>query len=87
MLAFRRARQVGLGIQETLQLAAGVATAGRKPALALLSDGLPRDQHPLANTACPGRPAEPPLGAAGMKGQEGGILGAGVDGTPAAAKS
>ena len=56
MLVFQGAGCGGLGIQETL------AMAERKPAWALLSDGLPGDQCPLANMACPGCPAGPPRG-------------------------
>lgn len=53
----------------------------RKPALALLLDGLPTDWCLLANKACPGFPARPPQGGTGMRGQKGGILGGGAKGT------
>lgn len=54
VLVFPGAGGAGLGIQETLGLAAGMARAGRKPA----QDGCPHpgwdpwDQYPLSRVPC-----------------------------------
>lgn len=72
----------GLG-SRSLGLAAGMTMAGRKPARALVLDGLLRNQCPLANTTCPGCPAGPPLEGCWQEAGRRRILGRGVEGASA----
>lgn len=75
-----RRRGVGLGVQETLGLAVGMAMTGGKPARVLLLHGLPRDQGPLTNTPAQGALQDLPRDCW----QEGGgVLGGVIEGTSA----